>query len=113
MIDIPAVTPTRTCTHSCTPTADATDGVVPPTATQWTQNYGAAPTPGYLPHGAWMVYGPQTGVDTLGNPIFDMGCMVAQKWAEIKVVRPSVNFARPCGQDRLAIDSSASRCATS
>jgi len=79
---------------------DFTDKVVPGTATQWTWNYDGVIIPGNVPAWAWLIFVPTSGI------------LMGQKWAEIKVPRPSINFARPCGVDRLAIITSTARCAT-
>jgi hypothetical protein len=106
--------------------SDATDGVMPKTATRWTQNFdgfkrfGASPggfassgacliTPlgvplsdtgfwmaGDMPAGAWLMY--------------SNGILYGQKWAEIKIHRPSYNFARPCGPDRFLLNEPTVRC---
>ena len=78
---------------------DWTDRVVPETATRWTWNYGDVPIAGNVPGYAWMIYEPAAGA------------LVAQKWAEIKVLRPSYNFARPCCGDRFALDETDVGCA--
>jgi len=97
-----AAHPAMTPGYELPDTGDATDSVVPQTATQWTQNWNDTGDlqPGLIPGWAWMRYNAGTGI------------MSAQKWAEIKGLRPSANFARPCEQDRLAIDPVGARCAT-
>lgn len=81
-------------------TGEATDTGIPIGATQWTDNYYASldwlPAPGLMPAGAW-VYN-------------HAGAVVAQKWAETRVPRPSMNFARPCGPDRDRLDETTVRC---
>jgi hypothetical protein len=71
---------------------DPTDAAMPKTATQWTDNYSATNLPG----GAWLLH--------------SGGVIRAQKWAEIKIPRPSQNFARPCGPDRFALNEPTARC---
>lgn len=78
-------------------TGDTTDLAVPQSATQWTQNWELGPiTAGDIPAGASM--------------IFQNGTLYMQKWAEIKVPRPSMNFARPCGIDRYQINHDLVKC---
>lgn len=74
---------------------DPTDGCVPGTATQWTNNLEAT----YLMPGAYQFYG--RAVEPNGTY---QGVMLAQKWVETQVRRPSYNFARPCEGDRYALD---------
>lgn len=89
---------------------DITDAVVPNTATQWTENYGSGEmsngvlgdAPGILYHGdmragAWVIHMHGRGI-------------YAQKWAEVLLSWPSVNFARPCGVDRGELDQATSEC---
>jgi hypothetical protein len=75
---------------------DATDAAIPKNAPQWTENYPAGSS--YPTAGAWMQGGSE-------------GARV-QKWAEATVPRPSFNFARPCGEDRLRLDEETVRCVT-
>ena len=80
---------------------DDTDLAMPPTATQWTENRARLHEPlnaGDLPPGAWLI-APEGG-----------GWLYAQKWAEIKVHRPSYNFARPCGVDKWMLDETKVTC---
>jgi hypothetical protein len=81
--------------------ADPTDLAMPPAATQWRQNWqGTWPSAGEIPSeggGFW----------------HKGGLMFAQKWAQIKVPRRSHNFARPCGEDRWALDEPKVRCVSS
>lgn len=101
--DVPYVVSYGAWSHS--PSADVTDWAVPATATQWTENYGNwsdAPglvAPGFLPPGGWSMHFATRG-------------LYAQKWAEILVPRPSQNFARPCGVDRIRLDETTVRCVT-
>ena len=75
---------------------DITDGVVPATATQWTDNLTAST----LWPGAW-----------ISNRVIPVSEQVwAQKWAETIIPRPSINFARPCGADRYQMDKDTVRC---
>lgn len=53
---------------------------------------------GSLPAGAYRFYHP------VGNVLF------CQDWMEVKLPRPSVNFARPFGPDRYAVDETTVRC---
>lgn len=76
---------------------DPTDYVMPLCATQWTENSCIA-TDAYLP-GAWMIY--------------SSGYCVVQKWAEIKIHRPAINFAGPCGAQRFQADSTTTTCVVS
>lgn len=88
-------------------TGDTTDTVIPIAATQWTENYCEFATqtggvidgwaPGNLPGGAWSK--------------FDGVLGWCQKWVEAKVMRPSYNFARPCGVDRALPDETTVTCA--
>jgi hypothetical protein len=84
---------------------DITDLAMPRGATQWTENwqdplYSSGPlTPGQLPPGAWA--------------FFTQDYMMLQKWAEIKVHRPSYNFARPCGIDKWMLDETKVTCVES
>lgn len=71
---------------------DVTDTVVPVTSTQWTENYEA----GFYAPGAWQD--------------FRGGVLTVQKWAEVQITRPSINFARPCGADRYNFDEPTVRC---
>lgn len=80
---------------------DETDFVVPPTATQWTENWfwdnpNLEFCAGNQPGGAWVIQ--------------KQGLVMAQKWAEIKIPRPSYNFARPCGADRFLLDETKVAC---
>ncbi len=75
-------------------TGDATDDVMPHTATQWTEN---GLGDGADAWGAWMIH--------------SGGFLRAQKWAEIKIHRPAVNFFGPCGAQRYALDEFTVRCA--
>jgi hypothetical protein len=115
---------------------DATDDHIPKTATRWTENFstpgaflGSLPCFGFVPFG---IYPPLGGIpdgpNSGGNPtsmptsmgagevpagawtIFRNGQVWRQKWAEIKIHRPSINFARPCGEDRYHMDESTVRC---
>lgn len=69
---------------------------LPATATWWTVPYAGAQAPSNaqcsvsaFPPGGWvMVQGTE---------------VIAQKWAETRAIRPSVNFARPCGADSRAM----------
>lgn len=109
------------------PAFDPTDIAMPRTATRWTENYdkdyilpfsqcgsdftcpGLPPSgdtsmpctfsPGHLPMGAWVV--------------FDGNLIRMQKWAEIKVVRASYNYGRPCGNDKYKMVESTVRCVQS
>jgi hypothetical protein len=72
----------------------STDGPIPVSATQWTENFFA----GNLRPWAWSLY--------------DGSTLKAQKWAEIKIPRPSFNFARPCGADRFSTVEDTVRCIT-
>ena len=88
---------------------DPTDDVMPPGATRWTENF---PWPGRLPVGSWVMSSmPYQQWDTDSGEyvmVRPTGMFLAQKWAEIKVVRPSYNFFRPCGADRFMPDATAS-----
>lgn len=80
-------------------TNDPTDLVIPKSATQWTENLVG---PGQCFNGgAWCDIEAASGRITV------------QKWAELKVRRPSHNYARPCGADRYAVDSDSLRCVVS
>ena len=83
---------------------DRSDAVVPPNATQWTNNYDAS----FLWPGAWVAYGMMYGSQSgpASNQIW------AQKWAETKVPTSSYNFARPCGSDRYTPDADTVQCCT-
>lgn len=89
-----------------------------PQATQWTDNFAASSLYG----GAWMGCGGEGSnifpFPSLGSDLepavsgFSEGCYM-QKWAETKMfTKPSHNFARPCGADRLAVDQTTINCAT-
>ena len=69
---------------------DFTDLLVPAAATQWTDNLRAST----LWPGAWIAYG----------NVAESNQVWAQKWAETRIPRPSINFARPCGADRYQMD---------
>ncbi|MBC8002637.1 MAG: hypothetical protein H7X97_08625 [Opitutaceae bacterium] len=76
---------------------EVTDESMPASATQWTSNYNGADD--RSPQAGGYLY-----FDRIGNEL------LAQKWAEIKVPRPSFNFARPCGVDRVMLDETTVRC---
>ncbi len=107
---------------------DPSDAGIPKTATEWTENYnallGAGCGTNYCVDG--YPVGPATGYGGLHIPIPCSGApgslpygqwkyfwndiLIGQDWAEIKVPRPSVNFARPCGTDRYALDETLAAC---
>jgi len=67
-----------------------------PAATQWVNDYDAT-----------------DGVDSNFQRAFlyfDGHCLHGRKWAETFIPRPSCNYARPCGIDRFAYDSSSIYC---
>lgn len=74
---------------------DGTDSAMPRSATQWTENITD-----------WLRYpGPFAA--------YGSGRYLLQKWAECRVKHNSMNFARPCGLDRFAIDETRYRCIAS
>jgi len=75
-------------------TIDPTDTVVPKNTTRWTDQIEAT---GYFP-GAWITYD------------IDKRVVIAQKWAECLIRRPSINYARPCGKDRFSPDEKTAVC---
>ncbi len=75
-------------------TLDPTDYYVPRCATHWTQNNAAHD----LPHGAFQIYSAGTGE------------LIMQKWAEIKIPRPSQNFFGPCGAQRYELKATHTSC---
>lgn len=79
---------------------DITDLAMPQTATQWTENWGSPLAAGDMPPGAWLM-------------LVQGSYLYGQKWAEIKVHRPSYNFARPCGVDKWMLDESKVTCVES
>ena len=96
-------------------TGDTTDLVVPLTATQWTENFYPLSgfSPGLLPGGTDAETGGLVAAELPGGGWvkFYGGCAMAQKWVEAKVLSKSYNYARPCGQDRIAMDETTVRCA--
>lgn len=74
--------------------ADITDAYVPRCATHWTQNNQAQD----LPHGAFQIYSAATGE------------LIMQKWAEIKLPRPSQNYFGPCGAARYEVKAANTSC---
>lgn len=94
---------------------DPTDDNQPPGATRWLENY---PWPGLLPPGAWAMSAPAVkqwagGYDGDWITTRTPGLFLAQKWAEIKIPRPSHNFFRPCGLDRYELDTGNVHCVSS
>ncbi len=71
---------------------DRTDFYMPRCATHWTTNIDG----GNLYHGAWQQYAD--------------GKLWMQKWAEIKVPRPSQNYFGPCGAQRYDIYNGNTSC---
>ena len=71
---------------------DPTDYHMPRCATRWTDNAEAQS----LPHGAWQIYAG--------------GRLWMQKWAEIKVPRPSQNCFGPCGPQRYEVAAANTSC---
>lgn len=78
---------------------DRTDGVVPRAATQWVENRNSICGMDHdeLRGGAWATHVPTHGI-------------YAQKWAEVLLSWPSLNFNRPCGIDRGELDATNSEC---
>ena len=76
--------------------ADATDALMPPTASGWTDNY----TAGLLRPGSWWDF--NGGTDFL----------MLQKQCEVKVTFPGHNFFRPCGAERWMMDTAVASCVT-
>lgn len=78
-----------------------------PHATQWTHDQAAAAVWG----GAWSYGGSALPDVHTGNPL-PVGTLYKQKWVEsILFVKPSHNFARPCGSiDRCTIDQNTINC---
>jgi hypothetical protein len=75
---------------------DISDGFVTPCATQWTdQLQASASRPG-----GWCEY----TAGAYGN------VLIVQKWAEIQIRRPGMDFGRPWGVDRLAVDQTTITC---
>ena len=79
---------------------DASDQVVPITATRWTDNRAACfITPGPF----WQFV--TTPVGTIAG-----NCLFLQKWAEARIPSRSQDFARPWGKDRITMDETVTRC---
>jgi Fe-S cluster biogenesis protein NfuA len=102
--------PSGTPIDAWTTAGDPTDTYVQG-ASQWTNNQQAA----WLPNGAWIGMSGQTGDFGIQAPPDQLwgwapGVLAAQKWAEVKISRPSINFFRPCGADRDAIDQTTIAC---
>lgn len=94
---------------------DPTDDNQPPGATRWLENH---PWPGRVPMGAWvssaMPFKQWTGgYDGQWVTVNLPGMFMAQKWAEIKIPRPSHNYFRPCGLDRYELDTANVHCVSS
>jgi len=80
-------------------TGDPTDPLMPKSATRWTENFLIRHRWGNLaPYraGAWLQ--------------MRDGILAGQKWAESRVLRPSLNYFRPCGPDRWLLDESRAVC---
>ncbi|MCX7915044.1 MAG: hypothetical protein N3A53_01905 [Verrucomicrobiae bacterium] len=71
-----------------------TPNPLPPNVTEWTTNLEAQTKR----QGGWME--------------FSGGTLYAQKWAEIILPWPSMNFARPCGDDATLVDQDTIDCDT-
>jgi len=85
-------------------------GDLPETATQWTNNYFAIGTP----IGASIMYNDKTVIGQNGyDGLADTGgALIAYKYAEIKELWKSYNFARPAGADKFSYDETLVYCAT-
>lgn len=81
---------------------DATDRVIPKTASEWTDNQRAA----YACYpGNWVSYGLPNPHDCTGvQKIWLVGCLGMQKTVEAPTLRAGHNFFRPAGADRWAMD---------
>lgn len=81
-------------------------------STWYTQSFGGLP-PNFLPQNAthWTNNDEANQWATAGGwEVHFPGFRVAQKWAEIKELRPSHNYFRPCGEDMFALDVANTRC---